>query len=158
MKFKDTQIGDRLTVWHLSQRQYVLKIADDAAVNLATGEIVHIHKNKAVEVSERLTPDYQIGIVGGEVVALRKMDTHHFELVNIVRIGGRIVGVGEVKLMEKKQEEVYIIFRRAVKRLDNAERQLQGARGLLAELILDQELSVEHSSLEHKTPLSLPGE
>jgi hypothetical protein len=105
MKFKDTTIGDRLTVWQLSQRHYVLKISEDTVVNLLNGEILHIHKNKDVEPAERLTPDYQIGIVGGEVVALRKLDSNHFELVNIVRIGGRIVSVGEVKLMEKNQME-----------------------------------------------------
>jgi hypothetical protein len=49
MKFKDTQIGDRLTVWQSSQRQFCLKISVEAAVDLASGEVIHIHKNKDVE-------------------------------------------------------------------------------------------------------------
>lgn len=158
MKFKDTQIGDRLTVWQLSQRSYVLKISADEAANLATGAILHIHKNKEVERAEPLTTDYQIGIVGGEVVAIRKLDEKHFEAISILRCGGRIVSAMEVKIMAKKQEEVYIINRRAIKRLLDAERLLQGARGLLQELILDQELSEEHSTPELKLPLALPGE
>jgi len=163
MKFKDTQIGDRLTVWQLSQRLYVLKISADAAVNLATGEMIHIHKNKDVDYTERLTPDQQLGTYQGETVACRKMDVSHIEIIRVIVIGGAIVKKGEVRIMEHKKKDlsqVYIIMNVMRKKLHELEAMFQTVEVLIEEATGGESGQPNYimSTAEPVNAFELPGE
>ena len=163
MKFKDTQIGDRLTVWQSSQRHYILKINEEAAVDLATGAMIHIHKNKDVEPIPTLTSNIQIGVYRGEVIACRQMDAQHYAITSLCVTGETIVKRDEVSVMQKNPinlTQVYIIMNVMKKRLHELEAMSQTVEVLIAEATGETKPGPEYimSTSNMATPIELPGE
>jgi hypothetical protein len=163
MKFKETNIGDRLTVWHLNQRCYVLKINADAAVILSSGEILHIHKNKEIEYAEHLSPDQPLGVYQHEVVACRRLDAQHYATSRLMIIGGGIVKKGEVKIMASKKKDlsqVYIIMNVFEKKLQQLQALMETLKVLVEEATEDGSPRTNYimSTSEPVPPLELPGE
>jgi methylthioribose-1-phosphate isomerase len=163
VKFKDTQIGDRLTVWQMSQRRYVVKVADDQAVVLSSGELIHIHKNKDVEVSERLSPDWQIGLYQNEVVICRKLDTQHYHAVNVTIVENHILKSSEVHIVKEQPKDltqVYIIMNVIKKKFGDLQAMIQTLEVLIEEATGGDTPPANYimSTTPPQTSLELPGE
>lgn len=160
MRFAEAEINDLITLTvNVSQRVFARKINHKEVMVLASGEILAVNANKAVEATKALSPDMLIGQVGGEVVGLVKIPGgKHYEVVNLLRCGGRIVAACEVTIMESRNNEVYIINQRIRRRLLEAEGALHGALSLFEDILREQELSLPDSTLERSKALPAPGE
>jgi hypothetical protein len=123
MRFGEADINSLLTLTvDVSRRVFVRKINHKEVIDLATGEVSAVSPNKGVTLTPGLPPDMLIGQIGGEVVGLIKMPGgRHFEVIELLRCGGRIVSAAEIKMMEERNEEVYIINQRIRRRLLEAE-------------------------------------
>lgn len=156
MRFAEIETNALITLTiDVSRRVFARKINHKEVIDLASGEVRAVHPNKDVTLTPPLPATMLIGQVGGEVVGLVKISGgKHYEVIRLQRIGGGIVSAAEVKIMENRNNEVYIIFQRIVRRLLEAEAALKGAKSLFDDVLHDQALSLTDSTLENQKAIS----
>jgi hypothetical protein len=160
MRFGKTPINALITLTvDVSRRVYCRKINHKDVINLATGEIFSVSANKGVTETPGLPADMVIGMVGGEVCGLIKIPGgRHFEVIELLPCGGRIVSAAEVTIMEKKNEEGYIINRIIQRELKAIKQGVKRIDALMKRKTEDDELSLSASTLEIQKALISQGE